>query len=164
MGLDDKWGLDHGCWSVVKHLYPDADVPVIQMSLDYTQSPQYHYELAKELSSLRKKGVLIVGSGNMVHNLRMVAWDKLYTDNYGYDWALEAKERMNKYILNSDHQQLINYKSQGKAFDLAIPSPDHYLPLLYTLALKEENEKVSLFNDKAVGGSLTMTSVKIDKA
>lgn len=164
VGLDEKWGLDHGAWSVIKHLYPDADVPVIQMSLDYTQTPQYHYELAKELSSLRKKGVLIIGSGNMVHNLRMVAWHKLNTGEYGYDWALEAKEKINKYILNGGHQQLINYKSQGKAFDLAIPSPDHYLPLLYTLALKEENEKVSLFNDKAVGGSLTMTSVKIDKA
>jgi 4,5-DOPA dioxygenase extradiol len=163
VGLDEKWGLDHGAWSVVKHLYPDADVPVIQMSLDYTQTPQYHYELAKELASLRKKGVLIVGSGNMVHNLRMVAWDKLNTADYGYDWAIEASEKMKKYILNDDYQPLINYKSQGRAFDLAIPSPDHYLPLLYTLALKEENEKVSLFNDKAVGGSLTMTSLKIEK-
>jgi 4,5-DOPA dioxygenase extradiol len=161
VGLDEKWGLDHGAWSVIKHLYPAADVPVIQMSLDYTQPPSYHYELAKELSTLRKKGVLIIGSGNLVHNLRLVAWDKLNTDNYGYDWALEAKEKMNQYILSGDHQPLINYKSQGKSFDLAIPSPDHYLPLLYTLALKEEKEKISLFNDKAVGGSLTMTSVKI---
>jgi 4,5-DOPA dioxygenase extradiol len=161
VGLDEKWGLDHGAWSVIKHLYPAADVPVIQMSLDYTQPPSYHYELAKELSTLRKKGVLIIGSGNLVHNLRLVAWDKLNTDNYGYDWALEAKEKMNQYILSGDHQPLIHYKSQGKSFDLAIPSPDHYLPLLYTLALKEEKEKISLFNDKAVGGSLTMTSVKI---
>jgi 4,5-DOPA dioxygenase extradiol len=134
------------------------------MSLDYTKTPQYHYELAKELSSLRKKGVLIIGSGNMVHNLRMVAWEKLNTGNYGYDWALEAKEKMNKYILSGDHKHLINYTSQGKAFDLAIPSPDHYLPLLYILALKEENEKVGLFNDQAVGGSITMTSVKIGMA
>lgn len=161
VGLDEKWGLDHGAWSVIKHLYPAADVPVIQMSLDYTQPPSYHYELAKELSTLRKKGVLIIGSGNLVHNLRLVAWDKLNTDNYGYDWALEAKEKMNQYILSGDHQPLIHYKSQGKSFDLAIPSPDHYLPLLYTLALKDEKEKISLFNDKAVGGSLTMTSVKI---
>jgi len=163
VGLDQKWGLDHGAWSVIKHLYPKADIPVIQMSLDYYQAPQFHYELAKELSSLRKKGVLIIGSGNMVHNLRMVAWDKLNTDNYGYDWAIEASEKMKKFILSGDHQQLINFQSQGKAFDLAIPTPEHYLPLLYTLALKGENEKVSLFNDKAVGGSLTMTSVKIDK-
>lgn len=161
VGLDEKWGLDHGAWSVIKHLYPDADVPVIQLSLDYTQTPQYHYDLAKQLASLRKKGVLIVGSGNLVHNLRMVAWDKLNAGEYGYDWALEAKAKMNQFILSNDHQQLINFKSQGKAFDLAIPTPEHYLPLLYTLALKDEKEKVSLFNDKALAGSLTMTSVKI---
>jgi len=164
IGLDEKWGLDHGAWSVIKHLYPNADIPVIQMSLDYYQTPQFHYELAKELSSLRKKGVLIIGSGNMVHNLRMVAWDKLNTNNYGFDWALEASDKMKKFILSGDHQSLINFQSQGKAFDLAIPTPEHYLPLLYSLALKGENEKVTLFNDKAVGGSLTMTSLKIDKA
>lgn len=161
--LDDKWGLDHGAWSVIKRLYPQADVPVIQLSLDYYQTPQYHYELAKELASLRKKGVLIIGSGNMVHNLGMVAWDKLNASDYAFDWAIEASEKMKKYILNGDHQQLINYKSLGKPFELAIPTPEHYLPLLYALALKDENEKVSLFNDKAVGGSLTMTSLKIDK-
>lgn len=164
VGLDYKWGLDHGAWSVIKHMYPNADVPIIQMSLDYTLAPQYHYELAKELSSLRKKGVLIIGSGNMVHNLRLAAWDKINIAGYGYDWAIEASDAMKKYILNGNFQQLINYKSHGKAFDLAIPTPDHYLPLLYTLALKEANEKVSLFNDKAVGGSLTMTSVKIEMA
>ena len=163
VGLDEKWGLDHGAWSVIKHLYPNADVPVIQLSLDYNQTPQYHYELAKELTSLRNKGVLIIGSGNMVHNLGLVAWDKLNTAGYGFDWALEAREKMKNFILLGDHQALINYKSQGKAFDLAIPSAEHFLPLLYTLALKEENEKVILFNDKAVAGSLTMTSVKIDK-
>jgi 4,5-DOPA dioxygenase extradiol len=163
VGLDDKWGLDHGCWSVVKHLYPNADVPIIQMSLDYYQGPQYHYELAKELSSLRQKGVLIVGSGNIVHNLRAVEWNKLNESGYGYDWAIEASEKVKRFILDDDHKQLINYKSQGKAFDLAIPTPEHYLPLLYVLALKEKNEKVIIFNDKAVGGSLTMTSLKIEK-
>lgn len=162
VGLDESWGLDHGAWSVIKHLYPDATVPVIQMSLDYYQKPQFHYDLARELASLRSKGVLIIGSGNMVHNLRMVAWDKLNVNGYGYDWAIEANERMKQLILSGDHQQLINYSSQGKAFNLAIPTPEHYLPLLYTLALKGEHEKVSLFNDKAVGGSLTMTSLKID--
>ena len=114
VGLDEKWGLDHGAWSVIKHLYPEADVPVIQMSLDYYQTPQYHYELAKELASLRKKGVLIIGSGNMVHNLGMVAWDKLNATNYGFDWAIEASEKMKKYILNRDHQSLINYKYREK--------------------------------------------------
>lgn len=164
VGLDYKCGLDHGCWSIVKHLYPDADVPVIQLSLDYYQSPKYHYELANELASLRKKGVLIIGSGNMVHNLRLVNRDKINETEYGYDWAIEASEKMKNYILNGDYQQLIDYKSQGKSFELAIPTPEHFLPLLYVLALKEENEKVSLFNDKAVAGSLTMTSVKIEKA
>jgi 4,5-DOPA dioxygenase extradiol len=163
VGLDEKWGLDHGCWSLVKHLYPDADIPVIQMSLDYYQTAQYHYDLAKELSSLRKIGVLIIGSGNMVHNLGMVAWDKLNDSEYGYDWAKEANDKMKKYIMNGDHQSLIDYQSHGKSFNLAIPTPEHYLPLLYALALKQENEKVSLFNDKAVAGSLTMTSLKIDK-
>lgn len=161
IGLDEKWGLDHGAWSVIKHLYPSADVPVIQMSLDYYQSPQYHYELAKEIASLRSKGVLIVGSGNMVHNLGMIAWDKLNTDDYGFDWALEAREKMKKFILSGDHKSLINYSAQGKPFQLAIPSPEHYLPLLYTLALQEKGDDIQLFNDKAVAGSLTMTSVKI---
>lgn len=161
VGLDDKWGLDHGAWSVIKHLYPNADVPVIQLSLDYNQSPQYHYELAKEISSLRNKGVLIIGSGNMVHNLGMVAWDKLNVADYGFDWALEARQKMKDFILNDNHQSLINYKQQGRPFQLAIPSAEHYLPLLYTLALKDKNESISLFNDKPVAGSLTMTSVKI---
>jgi 4,5-DOPA dioxygenase extradiol len=164
VGLDDKWGLDHGAWSVLKHLYPDATVPVIQMSLDFNQPAQYHYDLAKELTSLRKKGVLIIGSGNMVHNLRMIAWNKLNESGFGFDWALEANDKMKKLILSDNHQALINFKSQGSAFDLAIPTPEHYLPLLYALALKEEDEKVTFFNDKAVAGSLTMTSLKIEKA
>ncbi|MBK8518396.1 MAG: 4,5-DOPA dioxygenase extradiol [Saprospiraceae bacterium] len=160
VGLDDKWGLDHGAWSVVKHMYPNADVPVIQLSLDYTQTPQHHYELAKELKSLRKKGVLVIGSGNMVHNLGLVAWDRL-NQQYAFDWATEANEKMKKHIISGDHQKLINFRSEGKAFDLAIPTAEHYLPLIYILAMQEESEKVSLFNDKAVAGSLTMTSVKI---
>ncbi|MEI6748715.1 MAG: 4,5-DOPA dioxygenase extradiol [Bacteroidota bacterium] len=158
---DEKWGLDHGCWSVVRHLYPDADIPVVQLSLDYHQCPLYHYELAKELASLRRRGVLIIGSGNMVHNLHLVSWKDMNV-GFGFDWALEANEKMKKFILNGNHQDLINYKSNG-LFSLAIPTPDHFLPLLYVLALKEENESVILFNDKVVAGSLSMTSLKIDK-
>jgi 4,5-DOPA dioxygenase extradiol len=161
VGLDQKWGLDHGCWSVVKHLYPKADVPVIQMSLDYGKDARYHYDLAREIAALRRKGILIVGSGNLVHNLGMVAWDRMNDDEYGYDWALEANEKMKKYILSGDYQKLINYKSQGRAFDLAIPTPEHFLPLIYSLALHESGDNITIFNDKAVGGSLTMTSVKI---
>jgi 4,5-DOPA dioxygenase extradiol len=164
IGLDVKWGLDHGCWSVIKHLYPKADVPVIQVSIDHYQKPQYHYDLAKELAPLRKRGVLIVGSGTIVHNLGMVAWDKLNADNYGYDWAQEAKEKMKNFILHNDHKSLINYDLQGREFKLSIPTPEHFLPLLYILALKGENEKVTLFYDKNVAGSLAMTSVKIDKS
>lgn len=160
VGLDDKWGLDHGAWSVIKHLYPNADIPVIQMSIDYSKPPQYHYDLAKQLHSLRHKGILIIGSGNMVHNLRMVAWNKL-NDTFAFDWATEANDTMKQFILDGNHQNLINFKSQGRAFDLAIPTPEHYLPLLYTLALKDEKEAISIFNDKPVAGSLTMTSVKI---
>lgn len=161
VGLDDQWGLDHGAWSVIKHLYPKADVPVIQMSIDYSQPAQYHYELGKELAALRRKGVLIVGSGNMVHNLGMIAWDRLNDNDYGFDWALEARQKMKQFIVEGNHQALINYGAQGKSFQLSIPSPEHYLPLIYALALQEKNESIQLFNDKAVAGSLTMTSVKI---
>lgn len=161
IGLDDKWGLDHGAWSVIKHLYPKANIPTIQFSIDYTKSPQYHFELGKELKALRKKGVLIIGSGNIVHNLGMMDWKNLHTDNFGFDWAFEADNKIKGYIKSGDYQPLINFATQGKAFNLAIPSPEHYLPLLYTLALKDEKEDISIFNDKAVAGSLTMTSVKI---
>lgn len=161
--LDHQWGLDHGAWSVVKHLYPEADVPVVQMSIDYGLSPAQHYALAKEIASLRDKGVLIIGSGNMVHNLGMVAWDKLHAGAYGYDWALEARAQMNRFILDGDHAALVNYRAQGKAFQLAIPTPEHYLPLLYALALKNGDDKVTLFNDKPLAGSLSMTSLKIER-
>ena len=161
VGLDDKWGLDHGAWSVIKHLYPNADIPVIQMSIDYSQPALYHFELAKQLSILRNKGILIIGSGNMVHNLGLIAWKKL-NEHYAYDWAIEASEKMKDYILKGDFEKLINFKAQGKSFELAIPSPEHYLPLIYTLALKEENEKITIFNDKPIAGSLTMTSIKIE--
>ena len=160
VGLDEKWGLDHGAWSVIKHLYPNADIPVIQMSIDYSQGPQYHYELAQQIKSLRKKGVLVIGSGNIVHNLGKVDWKRL-NETFGFDWAIEANEKMKKFILSGDHKQLINFRSHGKAFDLAIPTPEHYLPLLYSLALKEEKDEVILFNDKALAGSLSMTSLKI---
>lgn len=158
---DTSWGLDHGAWSVVKHLFPKADIPVVQMSLNYYKTPAEHYELARELAFLRKKGILIIGSGNIIHNLALVAWNKLKTPGFAYDWTIEAHEKINSCIRSGDHQSLINYEKQGEAFRLAVPTPDHYLPLLYTLSLKNENEPVELFNDKPVGGSLTMTSLKI---
>jgi 4,5-DOPA dioxygenase extradiol len=158
VGLDNKWGLDHGCWSVLKHLYPKADVPVVQLSLAYDQSPQYHYELGKELSLLRKKGVLIIGSGNIVHNLRVIDWSNT---NEEFEWAAKANEKLKKLISGNKHQNLINYQNLGKEVELSIPTPEHYLPLLYTLALKEENERVFFFNDKIVMGSISMVSLKI---
>lgn len=161
IGLDEKWGLDHGAWSVIRRIYPEADIPVIEFSLDYTQGPQYHYELAQQISALRNKGVLIVGSGNLVHNLRMVAWDKVNESEYGYDWAITANNKFKQLIQDGNHKDLINYATLGREVQLAIPTPDHFLPLLYTLALKEKNEPVSFFNDKPVMGSLTMTSVRI---
>ncbi|OYY11979.1 MAG: 4,5-DOPA dioxygenase extradiol [Sphingobacteriia bacterium 24-36-13] len=159
--LDHDWGLDHGTWTVVRHMYPHANVPVLQLSIDYTKAPQWHYELAKEIHALRKKGVLIIGSGNMVHNLRMVAWDKLNEPEYGYDWTLTMNEKFKQLISSRDYQSLINYESLGTAAKLAIPTSEHYLPLLYTLGLSDSKDAISFFNDKAVGGSLTMTSVKI---
>jgi 4,5-DOPA dioxygenase extradiol len=158
VGMDEKWGLDHGAWSVIKVMYPDADIPVIQLSLDYNLKPQFHYDLAKELAPLRKKGVLILGSGNMVHNLGMLDWNK---PDGGFDWAQTANEKFKKLILDGDHSSLINYRNLGREVELAVPSPEHYLPLLYSFALKTQNEEVAFFNDKYVMGSLSMTSVKI---
>jgi len=161
VGLDDKWGLDHGAWSFIKHMYPNADIPVLEMSLDYYKAPQYHYDLAKELIMLRSKGVLITGSGNMVHNLGRIAWDHASDPEYGFDWAMQANETFKKLIADSNHKELINYQSLGREVQLAVPTPDHYLPLLYTLALQGEKEEVTFFNDKAIMGSLTMTSLRI---
>lgn len=156
---DHDWGLDHGAWTVVRQMYPDAKIPVLQLSIDYTKPAQYHYELARELMALRRKGVLIMGSGNMVHNLRMVAWEMI--NGGGYDWALEINDQFKHLIQTGNHQALVRYDQLGRAAQLAIPTPEHYLPLLYTLGLQQSGEEISLFNDKAVGGSLTMTSVKI---
>ena len=161
IGMDQQWGLDHGAWTVIKHMYPKADIPVVQLSLDRGKSPKEHFALATELSKLREKGVLILGSGNMVHNLGMVAWNKMNEDNYAYDWAREASQKMKGFILNGQHDKLIDYTAQGKSFQLSIPTPEHYLPLLYTMALQQRGEEIKLFNDKAVAGSLTMTSVLI---
>ena len=159
--LDEEWGLDHGAWSVIKHLYPDANVPVIQLSIDYTKPAQYHFDLAQKLSALRHKGILIVGSGNIIHNLRMVDFHDFDKDDYGYDWAIEARATINDYLTDGNFQPLIDFEKQSRAFQLAIPTPEHYLPLIYTLGLKGKQEELSLFNDKLLGGSLSMTSVKI---
>lgn len=165
VGLDHDWGLDHGAWSVVKRMYPNADIPVLQLSIDYHKPAAYHYELAKELQALRKKGVLILGSGNMVHNLGMMAPPggdfSRFNEEYGFDWAHEMNAIFKEKIGNGDHKALVEYEKLSKSVKLAIPTPDHYYPLLYALALQRKNETPTFFNDKAVGGAFTMTSVKV---
>lgn len=161
VGMSEDWGLDHGTWSILRPMFPKADIPVIQLSLDHYRPTLYHYELARELAPLRKKGILIIGSGNMVHNLGMVAWNKMNEPEFGFDWAHQASDKFRKLILANDHKQLIDYKSLGREVALSVPSPEHYLPMLYSLALKEEKETVSLFNNRTVMGSISMTSFKI---
>ena len=160
VGLDHEWGLDHGTWSIVKHMYPNADIPVLQLSIDYSKPAQYHFDLAQQLKTLRSKGVLIIGSGNMIHNLGMVAWDKLQEPGFGFDWALEMNAIFKDKIGNRDFKSLIDYEKLGLAAKLAIPTPDHYYPLIYSIALQDKQDEISFFNDKLVGGSLNMTSVK----
>jgi len=168
LGFDHDWGLDHGCWSVLKQMYPEATVPVVQLSLDYTKTPQAHYDLARELAPLRDQGVLILGSGNIVHNLRLVVLpgNRLSEFNrpFAFGWAREADALLKRLIDVGDHQALINYPSLGQAVQLAIPTPEHYLPLLYALALKEPDDRLTYFNDKPIAGSLTMTSLWITQS
>jgi 4,5-DOPA dioxygenase extradiol len=156
---EHQWGLDHGTWSVLCHVYPDADVPVVQLSIDETQSAQWHYELAKKLSPLRDEGVLVIGSGNFIHNLHTYAWGK--HDVEPFDWALRFEDTARRLILDGDHQPLINYESLGKDAHLAAPTPDHYLPLLYVLALKREGDSVSFPVEGFDGGSISMTTLQI---
>ncbi len=162
VGLDEaEWGLDHGTWSVIRHLYPNADIPVVQLSLDHFKSPQAHYDLAKELAILRRKGVLIVGSGNIVHNLRLLEWGRDEAEAFGFDWALETDQKVKQAVVSGNHSYLIDFRKNGEGFKLSIPTAEHYLPLLYTLAVQAKTDNVLIFNDKAVQGSLTMTSVAI---
>lgn len=159
--LDHDWGLDHGTWTVVRNMYPEASIPVLQLSIDYFQPAAYHYELGRSLSVLRDRGVLIIGSGNMVHNLRLVAFDKIDELGFGFEWALQMNEVFKKNIEERNHNALIHYDRLGTEAKLAVPTPDHYYPLLYALSLQKKKEDARLFNDKAVGGSVTMTSVVI---
>ena len=155
---DENWGLDHGCWSVVSRMYPEADIPVVQLSLDLTRPGKYHYRLAKELKDLRKMGILIIGSGNIVHNLRKIDWNN---PTGGFDWAEEANAGFKKMIQNREYDKLTDITGLSSAYKMAVPTPEHYNPLLYVLGLKEENEEVEFFNDEIVMGSISMTSVII---
>ena len=155
---DLNWGLDHGAWSVLKRFYPEANIPVVQLSLDYSLNPGEHYLLGKQLKKLRKKGVLIIGSGNIVHNLRRIDWNN---PDSGHEWALEANEQVKQLILSGDYLKLTHYDLLGSSIQSAIPTPEHFLPLLYILSLTDENDSISFFNDRCVYGSLAMTSLMI---
>lgn len=147
-------GLDHGCWSVLKPMFPKADVPVFQLSIDLHKPPRWHYELAQELKALRSQGVLIMGSGNIVHNLNLMQWN-----NGAFDWALEFDQWSKERLLAGDHDALVNYAAQGKIAQLAIPTNEHYLPLLYAMALQDQRDELRFFNEKTVLGSVSMRSV-----
>lgn len=162
--MDLDWGLDHGTWSVLKQMYPRADIPVVQLSLDYTKSAKAHYELAKELSPLRDQGILILGSGNIVHNLRRIVFRGSISDfnqPFALPWAHEANDLIHMLIQENRYEELADYQALGPAVQLAIPTPEHYLPFLYAIALKDEADNITFFNDKPVAGSLTMTCLKI---
>jgi 4,5-DOPA dioxygenase extradiol len=157
--VDNGRGLDHGCWSVMSRMYPKADIPVVQLSLDQSKSGMVHYDMAKELIELRDEGVLIIGSGNIVHNLYLVETrGDDFNAEYGFDWAIKAKELIKNLIIEDEYKKLADYGSLGNAAGLAIPTPEHYLPMLYTLALRRKGDILKFFNDKTVAGSLAMTS------
>jgi 4,5-DOPA dioxygenase extradiol len=159
VGLDERWGLDHGTWSVLCHVFPEADVPVVQLSIDETQTARFHYELAKRLAPLRDEGVLILGSGNIVHNLHAYAWGRHVVEPL--DWAARFDARARELMLANDHAPLVNYEQLGRDATLSAPTPDHYLPLLYVLAQQREGDDVSFPVEGFDGGSISMLSVQI---
>jgi 4,5-DOPA dioxygenase extradiol len=158
VNLDATRGLDHGVWSVLLPMYPNADIPVVQLSLDKNHPHEFHYQLAKELAPLRDEGVLIIGSGDIVHNLRLFNFNAASS----YDWASRFNDMVKAHIISGKHAPLIDYKSFGQDAEFSVPTPEHYLPLLYIIALQEKDEKVSFFNDWVIG-SISMTSVLIGK-
>ena len=159
VGLDMGWGLDHGTWSVLCHVFPEADVPVVQLSIDETQPAAFHYEVGKRLAPLRDEGVLIVGSGNLVHNLHTYAWGRHKVEPF--DWAVRFEERARQLLLARDHAPLVNYESLGRDALLSAPTPDHYLPLIYIIALQREGEQVTFPVEGFDGGSISMLTVRI---
>jgi 4,5-DOPA dioxygenase extradiol len=153
------WGLDHGTWSVLCHVFPHADIPVVQLSIDETQPAEWHYELAKKLAPLRDEEILVAGSGNLVHNLHTYAWGKHGVEPF--DWAQRFDAQARKMIMSDDHMPLIKYEALGRDAMLSAPTPEHYLPLIYILALQREGEKVSFPVEGFDGGSISMTTVQI---
>lgn len=159
VGLDERWGLDHGTWSVLRHVFPEADVPVVQLSIDETQPAEFHYELGKQLASLRDEGVLVIGSGNLVHNLHAYAWGDHTVAPL--NWALRFEKRARELLENRNHDPLINYETLGPDALLAAPTPDHYLPLLYIAGLQRDGDQISYPVEGYDGGSISMLAVRI---
>jgi len=157
--LDNSWGLDHGTWSVLRHVYPAADIPVVQLSIDETKPASFHFEVGKKLAPLRDEGVLIVGSGNLVHNLHTYAWGRHPRDPY--DWAVRFEIVAKEMILAGDFKPLVNYETLGRDAALSIPTPDHYLPLLYVLAAGQQGDRIRFPVDGVDGGSISMLAVQI---
>src|SRR6185295_15944064 len=159
VGLDERWGLDHGTWSVLMHVFPEADIPVVQLSIDETQPAEFHYETGKLLTPLRDEGVLVIGSGNLVHNLHAYAWGRHEVEPF--DWAVDFEQHARELLLARDHEPLVDYESLGRDALLSVPTPDHYLPLLYILALQREDDEVSFPVEGFDGGSISMLTVRI---
>lgn len=157
--IDETWGLDHGSWTILKHLFPEADIPVLELSLDYYLPLQEHLNLAEKLKFLRKKGVLIIGSGNVVHNLQMSIQNFMKNDASAYDWAYEFDHWIGSTLAKNDYSALINYKNMGKAALLSVPTPDHYLPLLYSAGLLDKNETLKSFYEEVSFGGISMRSM-----
>ena len=157
--LDESWGLDHGTWSVLCHVYPDADIPVVQLSIDEREPADFHFELGRRLAPLRDEGVLIFGSGNLVHNLHAYAWGRRPAEPY--DWALRFEAAARQMIAAAEYEPLLNYESLGRDALLSIPTPDHYLPLLYILGTRQQGEAVSFPVEGVDGGSISMLGVRI---
>lgn len=159
--INDTWGLDHGVWSILIHMYPHPEMPILQLSIDATKPALWHYELGKKLYKLRENGIMLIGSGNIVHNLGALSWHK---PNYGNDWAVEFDIEITNNILSRNFDPIINYHSLTKSALLSVPTPEHFLPLLYILGSSNEYDKISVFNQEYQYGSLSMTSILINKA
>ena len=159
VGLDQEWGLDHGTWAVLCHVFPKADIPIIQLSIDETQPASFHYELGKRLAPLRDQGVLIIGSGNLLHNLHAYAWGQKPAEPF--DWAVRFETKARKLLADADSKALVDYEKLGRDALLSIPTPDHYLPLLYVIAMRKKDEQISFPVEGIDGGSISMLTVQI---
>jgi 4,5-DOPA dioxygenase extradiol len=157
--LDKSWGLDHGTWAVLTHVFPDADIPVVQLSIDQSQPPTFHYEMGKQLAALREEGILVIGSGNLVHNLHTYAWGN--PKAHPFDWAVRFEEHARELLLKGEDTLLVEYEKLGYDAMLSIPTPDHYLPLLYLLGLRKKDEQISFPVQGIDGGSVSMLAVQL---